>query len=1058
MARADVSIRQAISPVAFDNSKLHRERLVDALHGEVERKVIAIAAPAGYGKTTLLADFSADTDLPVCWARLSEADRDYAHLSEVVYASLSKRFRRLGSSPIKPRPRTSSPQELGSTIGHAISESIPEAFVFIIDDVQILDRDEASLEFLDSMVLASPEQATFILSGRRVPEISLGRLMAEGNLVGFGPNDLAISKDELVRLSNLAGGILTRDRDVEALLEESQGWITGVLLSSSFARHRLRLPSLDDQSLVYEYLASATLNRMPADVREFLLESSIPPRLTAEECDRLRGASDSEELLNYAVQSGLFIVATGEHPPTYEYHPMFSDFLQETLRAADPGRFRTLNIRAADEYRDSGDYGTAVNLYLKAGEVNTAVDVMPDASRLATDRGWLSTLEDWREALKSYGHKVPELELNIARCLMDRGRLTDAVSLLREIDLGDEGIAHLDRLQMLVYAQLNLGERSEAIANLEQLSALARESHEAATKAKYSAVGARFRAMLLLRDSSDYLEALDLCRRAVDFFTGVRGEEPNLIAALHTQTAILESLSRFREALASAAQALDIQGRISSPAELSTALCNLGVLYHQTGEFEDSLEHFTGALRQSKLGASEVAECYVLISQADLFNDLGLARQSGELYEKGLELALRLNRRDLVVYACAKIAMLHRRRTTRGVAVTWIQRAMQLAAEDAKNSALLGVERLGIELGTNRESASESLEKIVSDSERRESAPRSDEVLACYFLAHACFNREELSESTGFLRRLFAMVSRGETHQTVASEFLSDPGFYEFARLEMGGDLGFSMVESRVTTMQGMQSQFGEVGPRRAPSKKGLRIDALGPLRIHFEQEDFTDDLKPQAREVLVFLADRGSTEKEDLAEVFWSSHPPGRRIANLHMAVYSLRACLSKEAISLDGVSYQVSPGLQMGYDVLEFEKAASIAERLPAGDPRRLFAITQALSLYTGPFMVGYESDWVIDRRRDVELRYLDLVGLHAEETLVRNQPRLALARLRDALTVEPLRDDLNAKYIEALEQLDQRTEAIRHYQRYRDQLDAELGLEPSDEVEQVYLRLIS
>jgi len=95
VAKLDSVLRHAITAPAFDQTKLHRDRLVDELHADIPRKLIAIAAPPGYGKTTLLADFTAHTELPVCWVRITEADRDALRFASVLNNSLQKRFRRI---------------------------------------------------------------------------------------------------------------------------------------------------------------------------------------------------------------------------------------------------------------------------------------------------------------------------------------------------------------------------------------------------------------------------------------------------------------------------------------------------------------------------------------------------------------------------------------------------------------------------------------------------------------------------------------------------------------------------------------------------------------------------------------------------------------------------------------------------------------------------------------------------------------------------------------------------------------------------------------------------
>ena len=95
MPRLDPVLRHATTPPVFDPSKIHRERLVDLVHSYLPRKLIVVAAPAGYGKTTLLADFTAHSDFPVFWVRLTPADHDERRLAEMIVATLRRRFRRV---------------------------------------------------------------------------------------------------------------------------------------------------------------------------------------------------------------------------------------------------------------------------------------------------------------------------------------------------------------------------------------------------------------------------------------------------------------------------------------------------------------------------------------------------------------------------------------------------------------------------------------------------------------------------------------------------------------------------------------------------------------------------------------------------------------------------------------------------------------------------------------------------------------------------------------------------------------------------------------------------
>jgi DNA-binding SARP family transcriptional activator len=217
-------------------------------------------------------------------------------------------------------------------------------------------------------------------------------------------------------------------------------------------------------------------------------------------------------------------------------------------------------------------------------------------------------------------------------------------------------------------------------------------------------------------------------------------------------------------------------------------------------------------------------------------------------------------------------------------------------------------------------------------------------------------------------------------------------------------------------------------------------------------------DLKPLAREVLFFIVDKERVERETILENFWPHHPPGRQVSNLHTALYSLRRLLGKETIVHDGAAYALNADLNMEYDVSRFDRASAVAEGLPLGDPRRMFALTEAIHSYGGPFLPEFTSDWVLDRRRFLELRYLDLLSLHAQEALVRDQATRAVQSLRAALEIDPLRDDTNLHYLEALGRLGRRSDAVDHYHRYVHLLSEELGLDPPDELRELYSRLIS
>jgi two-component SAPR family response regulator len=265
-----------------------------------------------------------------------------------------------------------------------------------------------------------------------------------------------------------------------------------------------------------------------------------------------------------------------------------------------------------------------------------------------------------------------------------------------------------------------------------------------------------------------------------------------------------------------------------------------------------------------------------------------------------------------------------------------------------------------------------------------------------------------------------------------------------------------SVIHHRIETMKVVADEHHGRAPEPEDVTVKLELHALGQSAVLVGGATLAE-LKPLAREILFFLIDRQRVERDILLETFWPHYNLGRQISNLHTAIYSLRRLLGKDTIAQAGTVYSVMAGLAIEYDVVRFERAAGVAAALPPGDPRKLFALTAALNSYGGQFLPDFASDWVLERRRRLELTYLDLLATHADEAMGRDQPLKALATLRQALEIDPLRDDTNRRFLEALGRLGRRSELVVHYQRYVRLLSEELGLDPPESVRELYSRLI-
>lgn len=1052
MAKTDALLRHQITPAVFDEkAKLHRERLVDAIHANIPRKLIAIAAPAGYGKTTLLADFTANTELPVCWIRLTEADKDVMRLATVLAASLQKRFRRLRTRLEVEALVGTPPEGLANFFIDAIDSYVEETFVVILDDVHFINHSASAITFLDSLLAKLPDQATLLTAGREVLEVSLARLMAEGDLGGFGPHDLTFTSKEVAALARLQSHAELGELEAENLVEETRGWITGILLSGSLDDGGVSSVMQSPRPMVYEYLAAVVLNRQPDLLRRFMLDASVLPVMTAAACDAVLQRKDSGRYLARLVKEGLFVAATDESPRTYEFHPQFRQFLMESLSSADEKRTRTLRLRAAKHLAENGSVEDAVGLYFDAGSAQKAAVLADQHAKSMFSAGRIQTLETWAKRLDSVAKPAPHVFLYLARAYGDQGDIESEESALNKalsvLDTGDNRPLLCEAYRERGYIALDRGNVDEALKAADQIDAILPSRGWKLERSD----ALRLRAMAMSRGRIDLEQAEAHAHEAVRLLSDT-GENYALINALSTLSVVKAALGKPLEANAASLRAHEILKDIGAPLQLAVSFNNLAIDAHVRGDFEDALELFNEALKRARQSGSVTREANILFGQADLFSDLDLPLQAAELYGQGLTLATRIDHAGLILEGCLQTSVLHRRRGGINLAYEWLRRAVAVD-EDRRPSILLRIQRAALELTSSPKNAEASLRTILGDGARV--ADASETTLGLYMLARAYHVEGDDEKSAETMAQCFEWAAGRGSHQVVAAELSFDEEFRESLRRTLSGNTELAIVLQRIEMMRAVARQYRDAPEER---KGGVQLGfaALGQTVIRLNGSMVTD-LKPLAREVLFYVVDHQQIDRDVLVENFWAHYPPGRQTANLHMAIYALRRALGKDVVHLDGTIYAINPEIAVEYDVGRFERAAVVADGLPRGDPRRFFALTESINAYGGSYLPEFTSDWVIDRRRVLELRYLDLLATHAEEALVRDQPQRAVGTLRRALEIDPYRDDLNRQFLEALGLLGRRSEIVSHYQRYVRLLADELGLDPSPRIRETYDRLI-
>ena len=352
----------------FADGLVPRPRLVERLADSGGPSLAVIAAPAGYGKTSLLADWARSERRRFAWVALGECDDDPATLRAAVARSLA------GTDPDQP-------------------------FALALDDVHVL-RSAGARQALRELVESIPPGSRLALASRTQPDLPTGRLRAHRALIEIRSRDLALTLEEAATLFR-GEGVALSPPDVRALLERTEGWPAGLYLAAvSLLDQRDRVAAVDgfhgDDAAVADYLRDVVLSELEPEQVRFLMHASVLERLAGPVCDLVLEESGSGGMLERIARSNLLLTPLDRSGTWYRCHTLLAEMLRGELRRREPDAEAGLHRRAADWYADHADPEHAVRHAIASGASERAGELvwsnMPEfvaKGRNETVRAWL---------------------------------------------------------------------------------------------------------------------------------------------------------------------------------------------------------------------------------------------------------------------------------------------------------------------------------------------------------------------------------------------------------------------------------------------------------------------------------------------------------------------------------------------------------------------------------------------------------------------------------------------------------------------------------------------
>jgi LuxR family maltose regulon positive regulatory protein len=397
-----------------------RPYLDDRLSESSNRKLTLVSAPAGFGKSTLVSSWLAESGVQAAWLSLDQGDNDPVRFWTYLIAAIQTIHQEMG---VEARQIVSAPQ-LRSTDPVAISlindiSQLAHDLVVVLDDYHVIEAEQvhASLSYL---LEHQPPNLHLILITRVDPPLSLARLRAHGRLVEIRAGDLQFSSEEATMLFNDVVNLNLEPEQVEALNRRAEGWIVSLNLAALTLKGQPASERIIDRftrshQYILDYLTEEVLGTLPDAQRQFLLRTSILERFCAALCSAVTGNPASQKVLDELRNDNLFLIPLDTNGTWFRYHHLFAEVLNALLQRDHPGEIGALHLKAAEWFESEGYPGEAVDHALLSGDMAQAREQVLKHWMPVLHRGEVATVQRWLDALpESKNGSDPSVPL--ARC------------------------------------------------------------------------------------------------------------------------------------------------------------------------------------------------------------------------------------------------------------------------------------------------------------------------------------------------------------------------------------------------------------------------------------------------------------------------------------------------------------------------------------------------------------------------------------------------------------------------------------------------------------------
>ena len=420
-----------------------RQRLLERLVQGAESRLTLISAPAGFGKSTLVAAWLAASPgggPSAAWLSLDQGDNLPVTFWTYLIAALQTAVPGIGAGALA-LMQGPQPPPIQAVLAALLNDlgTVQGEVVLVLDDYHVIVAHEID-DGMTYLLERLPPRIRLVITTRADPALPLARLRGRGELVEIRAADLRFTPDEAAAYLNGAMGLELAAGDVAALEGRTEGWIAALQLAALSIQGRDDVAGFiagfsGDDRYIVDYLVEEVLHRQPEAVRSFLLRTSILSLLSGPLCDAVTGEDGGRAMLEALDRKNLFLVPLDDRRQWYRYHHLFADVLRATLMDEQPDGVPELHRRASVWYEHNRDRSEAIRHAVAGGDIDRAAGLIELAvPAMRQGRQELAVLAWLRALPDAVVRRRPVLSAAFASVLLARGELEDVERHLRDAE------------------------------------------------------------------------------------------------------------------------------------------------------------------------------------------------------------------------------------------------------------------------------------------------------------------------------------------------------------------------------------------------------------------------------------------------------------------------------------------------------------------------------------------------------------------------------------------------------------------------------------------------